>query len=140
MEVVGSLPLAGMAEGSLPPAGHRRLELDELRVIERECHPWQSVDPRQHLGEHLRIEAPVLLLREVEQPVGSVARDDRQEIGEVASLGASEQREELVHGELFSGKQRKAEPLLDWEQPGIAAESSSVPSWPSSTCRRANPG
>lgn len=98
-EAADSLLLAGVVERAFLPTGDGRREFGELRVIEREGRLRQSVDPRQDLREHPRVEAPVFLLGEVEQPVEPVALRDSHEVGEVPSFGASEQRQELVDGE-----------------------------------------
>ena len=63
------VPLTGEVESAFPPAADGLLELVVLRDVEREGGPRVPIDPSQHLGEHRRVEAAVLLGGQFEQPV-----------------------------------------------------------------------
>jgi hypothetical protein len=66
----------------------------------------ESVEAVELLGQNLGVEAPVFLVGPSAQVLQPPSVDDGGEVDEVAGLGAVEQRQDLVDGELLPGQGR----------------------------------
>ncbi|HVC24900.1 MAG TPA: hypothetical protein VND23_04000 [Acidimicrobiales bacterium] len=104
------LLLSGIDERANFPGTDGHVKLLVPRIVERERRSRQAINPAQHLREHVRVEAAVLLGREIEQSVEPVAAGHSHEVDEVAGFSAPEEGEQLVDGELLARQQRKVAP------------------------------
>ena len=98
---------------------YRAAELRVPGVIELELIPTQTTEPPEHLSEHTSVEAPILLGRELAESTEPVARLERHEVREIASLSAAEHRQHLVDGELLAGQRRPEPARLGREEPRV---------------------
>ncbi len=93
-----------------------------LVVVEFELISAKPIEPREHVGEHSRVEAEVFLQRELAESLESVAWLERHQVDEVSSFRASEEREHLVDRELFATEHRSWRPRLGWEEPCVRTQ------------------
>jgi hypothetical protein len=93
-----------------------------LRVVELELIWSKSIEPRQHVGEHSRLEAEVFLHCKLAQSLESVAWLERHQVDEVSSFGAPEEREHLVDRELLATEHRSGSSGLGREEPCVRTQ------------------
>lgn len=97
-------------------------ELLVADIVEPELLSAWAAEPREHLGEDHGSEAAILLGCELAQSIEPEARLELLQVDEVASLGTSEESEQLVDGELFSGQHRSRAAWLGREEPGVRGQ------------------
>ncbi len=123
----------GELESSLPPVFDRGTKLLEAWLVELELVPAKSIEPAEHLGEDGWREASVLLGGELEEAVEPIPRLEGHEVDEVARLGASEQRQELVDRELFAAERRSGRSRLGGEETCVRCVSATACTGPTAT-------
>ena len=118
----GSLIWWGWLEGSSSPNLDPKLQLFELRVIQREFIPPKALKAIQHLGEHDGSESVVLFSRELEQPGKAITKFESHEIDIIARFGSSKNGEHFVGGQLFGRQEVETRARLGREEAGIARQ------------------
>jgi hypothetical protein len=104
------------------PAVDLAPELVVAGVVQLEFLSPEPPEAAEHLGQDRRVEAAVPLGRKAAEALEPVARLDGEEIDEVASLGATEEREQLVDRELLAAKRGSWSSWLGREEAGVGSQ------------------
>ena len=109
-----------LAELELPEA-HDLVQPLMFSLWDLEVLPWQSTKSIELLREYPEIEAAVLLLGALAEVVEPPTVDHGREVDEVP-VGAVEQRQHLVDGELLTGEGQTDRCLLRREKPEVVGQ------------------
>jgi hypothetical protein len=116
------LSAASELERALTPALDVAAELFVPVVVEVELLSAEAAQPGEHVGEDRGAEAAILLGCKAAETFEAVAGLELHQVDEVASLGTSEQRKQLVDRQLLTGKHRSWFARLGWKQPGVGRQ------------------
>lgn len=100
----------------LPPLSEPPPNGTPVGLIARKFIVTQSFQTSKGVGDTVRAHAAVELLRPGNAIRPAESRRERPEVGEVTSLGAVQDREDLARGEVLGCERWDAIDLLEWKQ------------------------